>query len=151
MKPLQPFFALLAGRVTSFSVGQRSDLACSDMSLNASTNIWHSYQLHPNPVYREHVLGAAEAIRDPVLKKKALRVADVGTFIWLNNPSALLTAQAAASQAPHNNIVGVILQGLRTGECTSPRFRPVDPESYQRDYIERKSLQVYQLIRTPLT
>jgi cellulose 1,4-beta-cellobiosidase len=39
--------------------------------------------LHPPTRYAKEVAAASDAISDPVLKAKALKVASVGTFLWL--------------------------------------------------------------------
>ena len=57
--------------------------ACPSVSLNASTNIWKNYKLHPNPYYRDQAIRAAGVIQDATLMKKALLIADIGTFFWL--------------------------------------------------------------------
>ena len=53
------------------------------VSLNASTNIWLDYTLHPNSIFRAKVEAAAKHIEDGELRQKALRVAEIGTFIWV--------------------------------------------------------------------
>ena len=57
--------------------------ACSSaVSLDAKTNVWQKYTLHANSFYRKEVEDAA-ATMSGTLKEKALKVADVGSFVWL--------------------------------------------------------------------
>lgn len=58
--------------------------ACSaNVSLDAKTNVFQKYTLHANNFYRAEVQAAAESISDSSLKAKALKVADVGSFVWV--------------------------------------------------------------------
>lgn len=58
--------------------------ACSSaVKLDAKSNVWKNYKLHANTYYRDEVNKAAEAISDASLKASALKVADVGSFLWM--------------------------------------------------------------------
>lgn len=69
--------------IWGFSVLSR-DQTCPPVKLDAKTNVWENYSLHINPFYRQPVLDAAELIKDEDLRRKALKIADVGTFFWLS-------------------------------------------------------------------
>lgn len=65
-------------------VARQSSGACAaPVELDASTNVFSEYTLHANTFYRSEVEAAAEAITDAALKASALKVADVGSFLWL--------------------------------------------------------------------
>ena len=51
------------------------------VELDASTNIWTDYTLHANSFYRSEVEAAAENMSGAA-REAALRVADIGTFLW---------------------------------------------------------------------
>ena len=71
--------------VWGFSVQPRQDqTACQPVKLDAKANVWKNYSLHINPFYHQLVIDAAERVKDENLKKKALKVADVGSFFWLS-------------------------------------------------------------------
>lgn len=58
--------------------------ACSSpVNLNGRENPFLNRKLHANSFYREEVEAAAAQISDPTLKAKALKVADIGTFLWM--------------------------------------------------------------------
>jgi cellulose 1,4-beta-cellobiosidase len=59
------------------------DACTSAVSLDASTNIWKKYTLHPNKFYRDEVTAAVAAITDSSLAASAAKVADVGSFLWM--------------------------------------------------------------------
>jgi len=63
---------------------RKSAAACtSAVKLDASTNVWSKYKLHPNSFYRAEVGKAVENLSDSSLKTAAAKVADVGSFLWL--------------------------------------------------------------------
>lgn len=51
------------------------------VTLDASTNIWTDYTLHANSFYRSEVEAAAENMTGEAAQA-ALRVGDIGTFLW---------------------------------------------------------------------
>jgi cellulose 1,4-beta-cellobiosidase len=61
---------------------QAAGACASAVSLNAKTNVWKQYTLHPNSFYREEIEAAAENMSGE-LREQALRIADVGSFVWL--------------------------------------------------------------------
>lgn len=62
---------------------RQSPGACdSAVTLDASTNVWTSYKLHANSFYRGEVEEAAAQMSGEAAEA-ALRVADIGTFLWL--------------------------------------------------------------------
>lgn len=57
--------------------------ACdSAVTLDATTNVWENYSLHPNSFYRSEVEAAAANMTGD-MQTAALKVADIGTFLWL--------------------------------------------------------------------
>jgi cellulose 1,4-beta-cellobiosidase len=55
----------------------------SAVTLDASTNIWKTHKLHANNFYRSEIEEAVTTMSDESLKEKALKVADIGTFVWV--------------------------------------------------------------------
>lgn len=51
------------------------------VELDASTNVWTDYTLHANSFYRSEVEAAAANMSGEAAEA-ALRVADIGTFLW---------------------------------------------------------------------
>ncbi|KAK4182068.1 glycoside hydrolase family 6 protein [Podospora australis] len=135
MKPLTttmiPFLLLVIPIVGAFA-------ACPPVSLNTSTNVWKNLSLYHNVYYSEQVLAAGPKIQDPVLQKKALQIADVGVFYWVNNVSNIQAVESAVgnSKVPCDRIVGVVLQGIEGRNCTSPRFKVTAVETYKREFVD---------------
>ncbi|KAK5658358.1 hypothetical protein OQA88_2334 [Cercophora sp. LCS_1] len=128
---LASFFSAVVAALATKPTSQ-----CEPAFLNVSTNVWKSYKLHPNPHYQKLVLDGAAGIQDDVLKNKALKIADVGTFIWVKNASTLSVVEEAAKNAPCEHIVGVVLHGTHKNDCSSRRFQPMDLQTYQQNYID---------------
>lgn len=77
--------AFAAGAIGAPSVPLKRQApgACSSaVKLDAKTNVWQKYTLHPNSFYRAEVEAAAENMSNGD-SETALRVADIGTFLWL--------------------------------------------------------------------
>jgi len=55
----------------------------SAVSLDASTNVFKKYTLHPNIFYRKEVEAAVKNMKDSSLASAAAKVADVGSFLWM--------------------------------------------------------------------
>lgn len=51
--------------------------------LDASTNVFKDYKLHPNSIYRKRAEASAEIINDAELKSRALKIANAGQFVWM--------------------------------------------------------------------
>ena len=64
--------------VTTYSFG--CDAA---VTLDSNSNIWEDYELHPNRVYRDIVMEAADNITDSADRAIALRIANTGNFAWM--------------------------------------------------------------------
>lgn len=52
------------------------------VKIDAKTNVWDTYKLHANGFYRAEVQAAAAGMTGAA-KEAALRIADVGTFLWV--------------------------------------------------------------------
>lgn len=74
--------AIGAPTSTIENIPRQAPGACaSPVRLDATTNIWRQYTLHPNSFYRAEVEAAAEQMQGAE-REAALRVADIGTFLW---------------------------------------------------------------------
>jgi cellulose 1,4-beta-cellobiosidase len=80
MKILQLLFLVSSTLAAKLPVG---DNACSDVHLDAKTNIWTKYTLHPNIFWRDEVQAASKKASDATIAKKALALENTGTFLWV--------------------------------------------------------------------
>ena len=91
----------------------------SAVKLDAKTNVWTSYTLHPNAFYRSEVEAAA-AQMSGADAEAALKVADVGTFLW-----AYVIPEPASSPVPcENSLANAVIEILSpTLRVLNLRFR----------------------------
>ncbi|KAK9789627.1 putative Glucanase [Seiridium cardinale] len=137
------FTSLLAlAAVASALPSQNQKRACSSaVSLDASTNVWESYALHPNSFYRAEVEAAAANISDSTLAAKALEVADIGTFLWLDSIANIdkLNTELTAG-VPCENILGLVIYDLPGRDCAAKasngELAAGDVATYKTSYID---------------
>lgn len=79
---LMAFAAGALGAPQSMLNRRQSPGGCdAPVELDASTNVWTDYTLHANSFYRAEVEAAAAEMEGEAAEA-ALRVADIGTFMW---------------------------------------------------------------------
>ncbi|KAI1179284.1 1, 4-beta cellobiohydrolase [Nemania sp. FL0916] len=111
---------LLAGSALAAPSKTSRRAACSSaVNLNAATNVWANYKLHPNSFYRSEVNAAAEAITDATLKAQAAKVADVGSFLWLDTIANIAKFDEAIADLPCENILGLVIYDLPGRDCAA--------------------------------
>ncbi|KAI0521973.1 1, 4-beta cellobiohydrolase [Xylaria bambusicola] len=99
---------------------RKAAAACSSaVKLDASTNVWTKYKLHANTFYRKEVNAAVEAMTDSSLKSKAAKVADVGSFLWLDSIANIAKFDDAISDLPCENILGLVIYDLPGRDCAA--------------------------------
>lgn len=81
MKFLTPFAHLVL--TSAVSVPYRAPDACPDIRLDAKTNIWRTYGLHPNIFWRKEVATAKQSASDVTIARLAETVGNQGTFLWM--------------------------------------------------------------------
>ena len=79
-------------------------------AVSLSGNPFSERTLKAHSRYGNQVRAAADAIDDPNLKAKALKVADVGTFLWLDTVAALGTLESYAQEVNCDEILGIVVQ-----------------------------------------
>ncbi|KAK7951640.1 uncharacterized protein PG986_007368 [Apiospora aurea] len=94
--------------------------ACSSaVKLDASTNVWKNYKLHANTFYRSEVEKAVEAISDSSLKAQAAKVADVGSFLWIDTIENIAKVEPAIADTPCEDILGLVIYDLPGRDCAA--------------------------------
>jgi cellulose 1,4-beta-cellobiosidase len=85
--PLATAFATRAFAAPSPTVQQeprQASAGCaSAVTLDASTNVWTKYTLHPNNYYSNEVKAAVGNLTDSSLSTAAAKLENVGTFLWM--------------------------------------------------------------------
>ncbi|OAG10876.1 cellulase [Paraphaeosphaeria sporulosa] len=136
------------------SKGEQPLAACAEpVALNASTNIWLSYTLHPHSIYRPYYAAAAGIVNDTVLKDKAIKVAETGTFLWIESNDDILKIDQAIQDVPCGNVLGLVINGLShagcdetIGETPGAKGTKRQSESYLESFIApiARRIQQYQ-------
>ncbi|RYP77471.1 hypothetical protein DL769_003425 [Monosporascus sp. CRB-8-3] len=120
---------------------RQSALACdSPVRLDASTNVFQQYTLHANNFYRGEVEAAAAQISDPALKEKALKVADVGSFLWLDTIKNIEKFEPAVADLPCDEILGLVIYDLPGRDCAAKasngELKVGEIGRYKTEYID---------------
>ncbi|KAI1211665.1 1, 4-beta cellobiohydrolase [Annulohypoxylon truncatum] len=135
--------ALAAGAVAapSNNVPRKSAAACAEaVTLDASTNVFEQYTLHANTFYRSEVEKAVEAITDSALKASAAKVADVGSFLWLDSIANIAKFDEAVADVPCENILGLVIYDLPGRDCAAKasngELKYDELDRYKTEYID---------------
>ncbi|EMR66709.1 putative exoglucanase 3 precursor protein [Eutypa lata UCREL1] len=122
-------------------VARQSSGACAaPVELDASTNVFSEYTLHANTFYRSEVEAAAEAITDAALKASALKVADVGSFLWLDTIENIGKFNDAVADLPCENILGLVVYDLPGRDCAAKasngELAVGEIDRYKTEYVD---------------
>jgi cellulose 1,4-beta-cellobiosidase len=112
----------------------------SAVKLDAKTNVWTSYTLHPNSFYRAEVEAAAAQMSSSDAAK-ALKVADVGTFLWADTIANIDRIEPALQGVPCNHIFGLVVYDLPGRDCAAKASNGELPvgaiNRYKSEYIDK--------------
>jgi cellulose 1,4-beta-cellobiosidase len=133
--------ALAAPSPTTPQAPRQASAGCSSaVTLDASTNVWKKYTLHPNSYYRKEVEAAVAQISDPDLAAKAKKVADVGTFLWLDSIENIGKLEPAIQDVPCENILGLVIYDLPGRDCAAKasngELKVGEIDRYKTEYID---------------
>ncbi|KAI1380722.1 glycoside hydrolase family 6 protein [Hypoxylon crocopeplum] len=138
--------ALAAGAVAAPSNttprgASKAAAACSSaVTLDASTNVFQKYTLHPNTFYRSEVAAAVEQMADASLKTAAAKVADVGSFLWLDSIANMAKFEDAVADLPCENILGLVIYDLPGRDCAAKasngELKYNELDRYKTEYID---------------
>ncbi|RYO85884.1 hypothetical protein DL766_006081 [Monosporascus sp. MC13-8B] len=120
---------------------RQSSKACSSpVRLDASTNVFQQYTLHANNFYRGEVEAAAAQISDSALKAQALKVADVGSFLWLDTIQNINKFEPAVADLPCDEILGLVVYDLPGRDCAAKasngELKVGEIGRYKTEYID---------------
>ncbi|KAI0972363.1 1, 4-beta cellobiohydrolase [Xylaria arbuscula] len=125
----------------SEKVPRTSAAACtSAVTLDASTNVFSKYTLHPNSFYRAEVTAALDNLSDASLKTSAAKVADVGSFLWLDTIANIAKFDDAVADLPCENILGLVIYDLPGRDCAAKasngELAYSEIDKYKTSYID---------------
>jgi cellulose 1,4-beta-cellobiosidase len=133
--------AVAAPSSTSKEEPRQASSACSSaVSLDASTNVWKKYTLHPNVYYRKEVEAAVKNIADSSLAASAAKVADVGSFLWIDTIENIAKVEPAIADVPCSNILGLVIYDLPGRDCAAKasngELKVGEIAKYKSQYID---------------
>ncbi|PKS07425.1 hypothetical protein jhhlp_006028 [Lomentospora prolificans] len=112
----------------------------SAVTLDASTNVFKDYKLHANSFYRSEIEEAVSTMSDEAMKEKALKVADIGTFVWVDTRSAIDRLKTAVEDVPCEDILGVVIYDLPGRDCAAKasngELKVGEIDVYKTEYID---------------
>lgn len=132
--------AAVANALPSATVSKR---ACSSpVRLDAKSNVWKQYTLHPNSFYRSEVEQAVRDISDPSLAAAAAKVADVGSFLWVDTIANIdRLAAELETEIPCDHILGVVVYDLPGRDCAAKasngELKVGELSRYKTEYIDK--------------
>ncbi|KAI0853292.1 glycoside hydrolase family 6 protein [Daldinia vernicosa] len=133
--------AIAAPSSTTPRSANKAAAACSSaVTLDASTNVFKNYKLHANTFYREEVNKAVEQMTDAALKTSAAKVADVGSFLWLDSIANIAKFDAAVEDLPCEDILGLVIYDLPGRDCAAKasngELKYNELDRYKTEYID---------------
>jgi cellulose 1,4-beta-cellobiosidase len=109
-------------------------------AVTLSGNPFTSRKLFANSHYGDYVRAAVGQISDATLKAQAAKVADVGSFLWLDTISALSTLDKHLKSVPCDQLIGIVVYDLPGRDCAAKASNgelPVGSLSrYKAEYID---------------
>ncbi|OTB08972.1 glycoside hydrolase family 6 protein [Hypoxylon sp. CI-4A] len=146
MKVTASVAALAAGavaapsNVASRAPNKAASAKAAAVSLDASTNPFATYKLAANTFYRDEVNKAIEAITDESLKTSAAKVADVGSFLWLDSIANIAKFDAAVEAVTDGDILGLVIYDLPGRDCAAKasngELKYNELDRYKTEYID---------------
>ncbi len=134
-------FAAAVLAAPSTNTSQKRAVGCSSaVKLDATTNVWKKYKLHPNAFYREEVTAAVAQISDSSVAAQAAKLADVGSFLWLDTIENIGKLDKALSDVPCENILGLVIYDLPGRDCAAKasngELKVGELSRYKTEYID---------------
>ncbi|KAK4176732.1 1, 4-beta cellobiohydrolase [Triangularia setosa] len=127
---------------TSEKPTKRQAGCASAVSLNAQTNVFKQYTLHANNFYRKEIEELAiPNLSDPSLEAAARKVADTGSFVWLDTIANVDRLEPALAEVPCNEILGVVVYDLPGRDCAAKasngELKVGELNRYKTQFIDR--------------
>ncbi|PVI03642.1 glycoside hydrolase family 6 protein [Periconia macrospinosa] len=141
MKTSTASLLALATAVSALPAPSQKRACDAPVTLSGTENPFTKYTLHPNSFYRAEVEAAVEAITDASLKETAAKVADVGSFLWLDTIANIEKLKTElATEIPCENILGLVVYDLPGRDCAAKasngELAVGEIDRYKTEYID---------------
>ncbi|KAJ4417144.1 1,4-beta-D-glucan cellobiohydrolase cel6c [Gnomoniopsis sp. IMI 355080] len=126
---------------TTENLPRQASAGCAAaVTLDATTNVFANYTLHANNFYRKEVEAAVANLSDQSLAAAAAKVADVGTFLWIDSIDNIAKIEPAVADVPCTDILGLVIYDLPGRDCAAKasngELAAGDTTSYETKYID---------------
>ncbi|KAK3207806.1 hypothetical protein GRF29_96g472967 [Pseudopithomyces chartarum] len=111
------------------------------VKLSGNDNVFKSYTLHPNSFYKAEVEAAIENLSDKSLATAAAKVANVGSFLWLDTIANIEKLKTElATDIPCKNVLGLVIYDLPGRDCAAKasngELAVGEVSRYKSEYID---------------
>jgi cellulose 1,4-beta-cellobiosidase len=117
---------------------QASGACTSPVTL--SGNPFAGRSIYANKFYASEVNAAVALITDSTLKAKAAKVANIGTFLWLDTRAKISSIETALKEVGCNQIAAFVIYDLPGRDCAAKASNGELPvgsiETYKKEYID---------------
>ncbi|KAF2790181.1 glycoside hydrolase family 6 protein [Melanomma pulvis-pyrius CBS 109.77] len=118
----------------------RAAAAACATPVTLSGNPFASRTIYANKEYSKEVVAAASAISDSSLAAKALKVADVGTFLWIDTMARISVVEENLKDVGCNQIAALVIYDLPGRDCAAKasngELAVGDIATYKSQYID---------------
>lgn len=115
----------------------------SAVTLDATTNVWAKYTLHPTAYYKAEVTAAIGNLSDKSLANAAAVVAGTGTFLWIDSIASIARIETNVADVPCDHILGLVIYNIPGRDCAAKasngELKTGDIARYQSEFIDRES------------
>ncbi|KAK3937924.1 glycoside hydrolase [Diplogelasinospora grovesii] len=133
--------ALAAPSQTTPEQPRQASTGCSSaVTIDASSNPFKKYTLHANKFYRDEVTAAVAQLSDSSLAASAAKVADVGSFLWIDTIANIAKIEPALADVPCDHILGLVIYDLPGRDCAAKasngELKVGELSRYKSEYID---------------
>ncbi|KAL5119097.1 1,4-beta-D-glucan cellobiohydrolase cel6c [Pleosporales sp. CAS-2024a] len=113
--------------------------ACAT-AVTLSGNPFASRSIYANKFYSSEVAAAAAAMTDTALAAKATKVADIGTFMWIDTRAKIDIVEDTIKDVPCDQIAALVIYDLPGRDCAAKASNGELPvgslSTYKSEYID---------------
>jgi cellulose 1,4-beta-cellobiosidase len=115
--------------------------ACSTaVKIAAASNIFASRTLHANSFYAAEISAAMASVTDDSVKAQAAKVAQVGSFLWIDTISKVPVVTTALAETPCSDVLGLVIYDLPGRDCAAKasngELKTGELARYKSEYID---------------
>ncbi|OBT58587.1 hypothetical protein VE04_01397 [Pseudogymnoascus sp. 24MN13] len=101
------------------AVVQKRAACSSAVKLSGSSNPFATNKLYANSYYADEITAAVAGMTDATLIAQAKKVAEVGSFKWIDTISVIPTIDAMIKEVPCGDIIGLVIYDLPGRDCAA--------------------------------